>query len=113
MKKGDIVDVDFEPQVGAEIRKTRPAVIISNTILNNKLPIITVVPLRGNLDMAFEFMHIVFFDQKNGLQKDSYADVCQIKGIDKKRIKGILGKVSKDDLAEIITSIDFVFQDVA
>ena len=113
MKKGDIVDVDFEPQVGAEIKKTRPAVIISNTILNNKLPVITVVPLRGSLDFALDFMHIVYYDAKNGLTKDSFADVCQIKSIDKRRIKGILGKASKDDLAEIISSIDFVFQDVA
>lgn len=113
MKKGDIVDVDFEPQVGAEIKKIRPAVIISNTILNNKLPVITVVPLRGNLDLALDFMHIVYFDSKNGLTKDSFADVCQIKSIDRKRITRVLGRVSDNDLAEIISSIDFVFQDVA
>ena len=109
MKKGQIVNVDFEPQIGAEIMKTRPAVIISNTELNKILPLITVVPLRGNLDKAFEFMHIVNFDAKNKLDKDSFADVCQLKSIDKKRVKSIRGVMSNDDLAEIISSLDFVF----
>jgi mRNA interferase MazF len=111
MKKGQIVEVDFNPQVGAEIMKTRPALIISNTILNNKLPVISVVPLRGSIDLALPFMHTIYFDRNNGLAKDSFADVCQIKSIDKKRVKGLLGIVSKEDLAEVISSIDFVFHE--
>lgn len=113
MKKGKIVAVDVEPQVGAEIMKTRPALVISNTVLNNKLPVITVVPLRGNLDLALPFMHIVLMDGKNGLTKDSFADVCQVKSIDKKRVKNIVGTMSKEDLAEILSSLDFVFHDAA
>ena len=113
MKKGQIVEVDFEPQIGAEIMKTRPAVIISNNFLNNKLPTITVVPLRSNLDLALPFMHIVNIDRSNGLKNDSFADVCQLKSFDKKRAKRIIGKLSNEDLAEIISSLDFVFHDVA
>jgi len=110
MKQGQIVNVNFEPQLGAEIMKTRPAVIISNTLLNNKLPVVTVVPLRGSLDKALDFMHIVNFDAKNNLDKDSFADVCQLKSIDKKRVMGLRGVIGTDDLAEIISSLDFVFQ---
>lgn len=113
MKKGLVVEVDFDPQVGAEIMKTRPAVIISNDYLNKTLPVITVVPLRGSLDLALEFMHIVNFDLKNGLTKDSFADVCQVKSVDKKRVRRVLGTLSNDDLAEIISSLDFVFHDAA
>ncbi len=113
MKKGQIVEVEFNPQVGSEIAKKRPAIVISNTVLNNKLPVITVVPLRGSLNLALPFMHIIYFDAKNGLTKDSFADVCQIKSIDKKRVKRILGKLSDDDLAEVISSMDFVFHDMA
>lgn len=113
MKKGQIVEVDFEPQVGAEIMKTRPAVIISNNHLNKLLPVITVVPLRGSLDLAMEFMHIINFDLKNGLTKDSFADVSQVKSIDKARVKRVVGTLSNDDLAEIISSLDFVFHDAA
>lgn len=110
MRQGQIVNVDFEPQIGAEIMKTRPAVIISNTQLNSKMPVVTVVPLRGSLELALDFMHIVNLDFKNNLDKDSFADVCQVKSIDKKRIKGVRGVVSNNDLAEIISSLDFVFQ---
>lgn len=113
MKKGQIIEVEFDPQVGAEVKKTRPAVIISNNYLNNLLPVITVVPLRGNLNLKLDFMHVINFDSKNGLTKDSFADVCQIKSIDKKRVKRVLGILSKEDLAEIISSIDFVFHEAA
>lgn len=113
MKKGQIIEVDFDPQVGAEIMKTRPAVIISNDFLNTKLPTITVVPLRSNLDLALEFMPIINISLKNGLSKDSFADVCQLKSIDKKRIKKVIGVLSKNDLAEVISSLDFVFHEVA
>ena len=109
MKKGQIVNVDFEPQIGAEIMKTRPAVIISNTEINKVLPVVTVVPLRGSLNRALEFMHIVNLDAKNKLDKDSYADVSQVKSIDKKRVKGIRGVMGNDDLAEIISSLDYMF----
>ena len=109
MKKGTVVEVEFDPQVGAEIKKTRPAVVISDTQLNNKLPVVTVVPLRGSLELALPFMHIVDFDVKNGLTKDSFADVSQIKSIDKKRITRVLGRVSDNDLAEVLSSLEFVF----
>jgi mRNA-degrading endonuclease toxin of MazEF toxin-antitoxin module len=74
--------------------KTRPAVIISNNFLNSKLPTNTVVPLRSNLDLALPFMHIINLDRTNGLKNDSFADVCQLKSFDKKRVKKILGKLS-------------------
>ena len=111
MTKGKIVEVDFEPQVGAEIMKRRPALVISNTSLNNKLPVITVVPLRSNLNLALPFMPIIFMNARNGLIKDSFSDVCQVKSIDKKRVKSVLGTLSKEDLAEVISSLDFVFHD--
>lgn len=110
MYKGTIVEVEFDPQVGAEIKKTRPALIISNNYLNKQLPVITVVPIRGSLELALPFMHILYYDLKNGLTKDSFADVCQLKSIDKKRVKRIVGKVSLNDLAEVISSLDYVFQ---
>jgi mRNA interferase MazF len=109
MKKGKVVSVNFEPQIGAEIMKTRPAIILSNTLLNQKLPVITVVPLRSNLKLALPFMHTIVPSSKNGLKVDSFADVCQVKSIDKKRIQGIIGTLENEDLAEVISSLDFVF----
>ena len=48
MKKGDVYLVDFEPAVGQEIKKIRPAVIVSNNISNMKLERVQVVNKRRN-----------------------------------------------------------------
>lgn len=104
-----IILVDFNPQLGAEIMKTRPAVVISNSRINSKKPIVTVVPLRSNLDLKEVYSPIIYSSFTNGLDRDSFADVDQIKSIDKLRIKDEIGILSDDDFAEIIAAIDIVF----
>lgn len=47
VRRGDVVDIDFEPARGHEIGKTRPAVVVQNDIGNQYSPLIIVVPIRG------------------------------------------------------------------
>ena len=47
VRRGDVVDIDFEPAQGHEIGKTRPAVVVQNDIGNQYSPLIIVVPIRG------------------------------------------------------------------
>lgn len=49
-RKGEIYLVNFDPTIGHEVKKKRPALIISNDIHNQYSPLVTVAPLSSNID---------------------------------------------------------------
>ncbi len=53
MKRGEVWWVEFDPAVGSEIRKTRPAVIVSNDAVNRHLSRVFVVPVTGNTSRQY------------------------------------------------------------
>ena len=53
MKRGDVWWVNFEPSIGGEIRKKRPAIIVSNDAANRNLARVVVVPLTSNTEKAY------------------------------------------------------------
>src|SRR3954462_11025807 len=79
-KRGDVWLMDFDPSVGAEIRKIRPAVVISLDTVG-RLPLRIVVPLTDWQDAFAKlpwFVHLPT-SPANGLTKDSGADAFQVK----------------------------------
>ena len=85
-KKGDIVLVNFNPQKRAEeVGKTRPAIIVSDSDLNQVLDLVTVVALTTNLiDNALPLR--VSIEQRENLKQDSDAMIEQLRSISKTRI---------------------------
>jgi mRNA interferase MazF len=105
-KRGEIWFVDFDPSVGAEIRKTRPAVVISRDSIG-RLPLRIVVPIADwkAAYAAFPwFVHLPAI-RANGLAKRSGADAFQIKSVSESRFVRKLGVVTRTQLNEIASAI--------
>lgn len=110
-KRGDIWLVSFDPTIGAEIRKTRPAVVVSSDAIG-RLPIKLVAPLTDwKPYFAPNIWHVrVDPDSINGLMKPSAADVLQVRGMDAQRFVQRLGKVTTEKMEEIVLAIGAVIE---
>lgn len=96
MTRGDVWWVEFDPAVGSEISKTRPAVIVSNDIANQHLARVVVVPLTSNVSRVYPGEAIVAV---NGDRSKAMSD--QIMSADKNRLKSKLAHLSAGDMARI------------
>lgn len=105
-KRGEIWLVDFDPAIGAEIRKIRPAVVISMDTIG-RLPLRMVVPVTDWKPQYASFPWFVELPAStlNGLTKDSGADCFQTKSVSETRFVRLLGEVTVAQLDEIASSI--------
>jgi mRNA interferase MazF len=100
MKRGDVWWVEFDPSVGSEIRKTRPAVIVSNDAANRNLARVVVVPLTSSTGRQYPGEALVSI---GGQQSKAMAD--QIMTADKARLKSRLARLAKADMLAVEAAI--------
>ena len=107
-KRGEIWLVDFDPAVGAEIRKVRPAVVVSMDSVG-RLPLRVVVPLTDWKPQYGSYSWFTFVARAaTGLNKDSGADGFQVKSISQDRFVQRLGAVSPAELDSIASTVSLV-----
>lgn len=96
INQGEIWLVHFYPQVGSEISKLRPAIVISSDTVG-KLPLKTIVPLTDWSEKYSDYpwMIKIINNSKNGLSKTSAIDCFQIKNFSDKRFEKKIGKIDK------------------
>jgi len=106
MKRGEVWWINFEPSIGGEIRKQRPAVIVSNDAANHYLNRVQVVPITSNVDKLYPSEAYMTF---RGKKSKAMAD--QITTVSKKRLINSVGSISKIEMEgiskAIATQLDF------
>jgi len=106
MRRGEIVSVSFDPALGSEAAKTRPAVVVSNDAANATATrlgrgVITVVPVTSNITRVYPFQVLLPAIQ-TGLPRDSKAQAEQIRSVAVERVGGRLGQLP----AALVTELD-------
>ena len=111
MKRGEIWLINLDPSMGAEIRKTRPAVIVSSDTIG-VLPLKVIVPLtdwKDRYEIA-PWMIKVEPDSQNGLEKPSAADTFQVRSLAQERFVRKLGKMDARQMAQINNGLGLVLE---
>jgi len=104
MTRGSVWWVEFDPAVGSEINKTRPALIVSNDIANQHLTRVVVIPLTSNVSRLYPGEALVIVNNnKNKAMTD------QIMSADKTRLKNKIGILSDNDMLSVENAIKSFF----
>jgi mRNA interferase MazF len=111
MLRGEIWLINLDPTLGAEIKKVRPAVIVSNDAIGI-LPLRVIVPLTDWKERYRQAAWMIFIapDTNNRLDKPSAADAFQIRSISTQRFVRKVGVAAPEVMDAIIAAVDLVIQ---
>src|SRR5712691_6908091 len=100
MLRAEVWWVDFDPSLGGEIKKIRPAVIVSNDASNRNLNRLEVVPITSNVSRLYPCEAAIAL---NGEPPKAMAD--QIATVSKQRLRSKVGALSRDDMQSVERAI--------
>jgi mRNA interferase MazF len=100
IERGDVLWVNFEPSLGGESKKTRPAIIVSNNAANTYLNRVQVVPITSNTD---RFYPGEAFVSLNGEKRKAMAD--QLTTVSKQRLGSRVGVLGSEDITRVEAAI--------
>ncbi len=105
MRRGDVFLVNLDPSLGAESRKIRPAILVSNDAANtaasrNARGVVTVVPITSNTNRVYPFQ-VRLGSGEAGLDRESKAQAEQVRSIDVGRLTRRLGTLGPTTLREL------------
>ena len=106
-QRGEIRWVKLDPTIGAEIQKTRSCLILQNDTMNQYGQLTVAIPFRPGIKQAPYVVNVVA-TSKNGLDRDRFLDVAQIRSIDGQRVLGLIGILEDDYWQQIQSALSIV-----
>lgn len=100
MKRGEVWLINFDPSVGGEIQKKRPAIIVSNDAANRNLNRVQVVPLTSNISRIYPSEALITLQ---GRQSKAMAD--QLTTVSKQRMMNKVGEVTPEEMTSVEIAI--------
>jgi len=100
-KRGEVYLVNFDPVVGWEIRKTRPALVLQNDIANRHSPITIVAAITSHCEEPLYPTEVLLKAREGGTRKDSVVLLNQIRSVDRKRLVRRLGALNAETMRRV------------
>ncbi len=104
-QRGEVYYVNFDPTIGVEIKKTRPALIIQNDV-GNAYSQATIVAAITSTQREVSPYEVFLKSGEGGLPKDSIVLLNQVRTIDKKRLGKRLGTISSESIKRVDKAIE-------
>jgi mRNA interferase MazF len=108
-KRGEVYIVNFDPTIGAEVKKTRPALILQNNISNQHSPITIVAAITSQYDEELYPTEVFVKATEGGLTIDSVVLLNQIRSIDKQRLVKCIGNLKQDTMKKVDLALQISF----
>ncbi|HIP26747.1 MAG TPA: type II toxin-antitoxin system PemK/MazF family toxin [Flavobacteriaceae bacterium] len=110
MKQGEIWQVNLDPTIGSEMKKSRPCIILNNDMIG-KLALKIIAPLtdfKAHYELV-PWMVTLEPNVQNGLSKKSAIDLFQVRSLSQKRLSHKVGSVDDDVLEACKSALTVVF----
>ena len=105
-KRGEIYIVSFDPTIGSEIKKTRPALIVQNDIANRHSPVTIVAALSSQFNEPVYPTEVLLEPPEGGLEKRSAVLLNQVRTIDKQRLVAKLGTLKPETMGRVDRALE-------
>ncbi len=101
LQRGEVVLVNFDPTVGSEIKKIRPALILQNDIANRHSPVTIVATISSQIDATVYPIEVLISPSEGGVSKPSLILLNQIRTIDKQRVIKKIGRLKPETMTRV------------
>ena len=104
-RRGEIYYVDLDPVVGSEQGGHRPALVIQNDVGNRYSPVVIIAAITSRPARRVRPTDVVLQPDDSGLDVTSRALLNQIRTVDKRRLRRLVGRVTPAEMAQVDEAI--------